>query len=183
AELLDANAIISTDSGTITAWAARHIQIKRGQLFSCSGNLASMGPALPYTIAAQIAYPNRQCVAFIGDGGFTMLMGELATAVKYELPIVVVVIKNNVLGMIKWEQMVFLGNPEYGVELQPIDFAKFAEACGAVGITVTEPQALKPALQQAAASGRPCVVEVVVHPFEPPLPSRISLNHAQHLAH
>src|SRR5262249_47543681 len=104
---------------SITTWAARHIHIKRGQLFSCSGNLATMAPALPYTIAAQVAYPDRQCVAFIGDGGFTMLMGDFATACKYRLPIIVVIIKNNVLGMIKWEQMVFLGNPEYGVELHP----------------------------------------------------------------
>ena len=82
-----------------------------------------MANGLPYAIAAQIAYPDRQCVAFVGDGGFSMLMAEFATAVKYRLPIKVVVIKNNTLGMIKWEQMVFLGNPEYGCELQPIDFA------------------------------------------------------------
>jgi len=72
------------------------------QKFSCSGTLATMAPALPYTIAAQVAFPERQCIAFIGDGGFTMLMGDFATAVKYELPIIVVVIKNNVLGQIKW---------------------------------------------------------------------------------
>ena len=89
-----------------------------------------MANGLPYTIAAQIAYPERQCVAFVGDGGFSMLMAEFATAVKYQLPIKVVVIKNNSLGQIKWEQMVFLGNPEYGCELQPIDFAAFARACG-----------------------------------------------------
>ncbi len=71
-----------------------------------------MACGLPYTIAAQIAYPQRQCVAFVGDGGFTMLMGELATAVKYKSPIVIVIIKNDTLGQIKWEQMVFLGNPE-----------------------------------------------------------------------
>ena len=90
-------------------------------------------PACPTPSRAQIAYPDRQVVAFVGDGGFTMLMGEFVTAVKYKLPIKVVIIKNNTLGQIKWEQMVFLGNPEYGVELQPIDFVKFAEACGARG--------------------------------------------------
>ena len=92
------------------------------------------GCGLPYTIAAQIAYPERQCVAFVGDGGFSMLMAEFATAVKYQLPIKVVVLKNNTLGQIKWEQMVFLGNPEYGCDLQPIDFAAFARACGGHGI-------------------------------------------------
>src|ERR671936_790447 len=94
-KLLADDAIISSDSGTIATWAARYIQIRRGQKFSLSGNLATMAPALPYTIAAQIAYPDRQCVAFVGDGGFTMLMGEFATAVKYELPIKVSIIKKN----------------------------------------------------------------------------------------
>ena len=70
-------------------------------------------------------------MAFVGDGAFSMLMGEFVTAVKYRLPIKVVIVKNDVLGMIKWGQMVFLGNPEYGVALAPIDFVKFAEACGA----------------------------------------------------
>ena len=109
---------------------AAHLKMRRGMKFSCSGNLATMAPGLPYAIGAQVAYPDRQVVAFVGDGGFTMLMGEFVTAVKHELPIKVVIIKNNTLGQIKWEQMVFLGNPEYGVELQPIDFVKFAEACG-----------------------------------------------------
>src|SRR2546430_16374611 len=85
-ELLADDAIVSTDSGTITTWAARYIDMKRGQLFSCSGNLASMAPGLPYAIAAQIAYPGRQSVAFVGDGGFTMLMGEFATAGRRRRP-------------------------------------------------------------------------------------------------
>src|SRR5947209_13815853 len=80
---LSSTAIVSSDSGTITTWWARHILARGGQKFSCSGNLASMAPGLPYTIAAQIAYPDRECVAFVGDGGFSMLMAEFATAVKY----------------------------------------------------------------------------------------------------
>src|SRR5262249_22536128 len=129
------NAIVTCDSGTIATWWARHIPARRGQMYSLSGNLATMAPGLPYAIAAQIAYPGRQVVAFVGDGGFTMLMGKFLTCVKYGLPIKVVIIKNDTLGQIKWEQMVFLGNPEYGVELQPIDFAAFARACGATGVT------------------------------------------------
>jgi pyruvate dehydrogenase (quinone)/pyruvate oxidase len=109
---LSSTAIVSCDSGTITTWFARQIPARRGQMHSLSGTLASMANGLPYAIAAQIAYPDRQCVAFVGDGGFSMLMAEFATAVKYELPIKVVVVKNNTLGQIKWEQMVFLGNPE-----------------------------------------------------------------------
>jgi pyruvate dehydrogenase (quinone) len=180
-DLLADDAIITTDSGTITTWVARHIMIKRGQQFSCSGNLATMAPGLPYAIAAQVAYPDRQCVAFVGDGGFTMLMGEFATAVKHGLPITVVVIKNNTLGMIKWEQMVFLGNPEYGCELHPIDFVKFAEACGGMGFRCERPDEVRPALEAALASGRPALVEAVVDPFEPPMPARVSLKDALHM--
>jgi pyruvate dehydrogenase (quinone)/pyruvate oxidase len=94
---LSDTAIVSTDSGTATTWGARHIPARRGQMFSVSGNLASMACGLPYTIAAQIAYPDRQCVAFVGDGAFSMLMAEFATCVKYDLPVKVFVLKNNTL--------------------------------------------------------------------------------------
>ena len=181
-DLLAPDAIVATDSGTITTWAARHIHIKRGMQFSCSGNLATMAPGLPYVIGAQVAYPNRQCVAFVGDGGFTMLMGEIATAVKHELPIKVVIIKNNTLGQIKWEQMVFLGNPEYEVALHPIDFVKFAEACGAVGFRCERPEEVRPALEAAFASKKPAVVEAVVDPFEPPMPASATPEQAFHFA-
>jgi pyruvate dehydrogenase (quinone) len=181
-ELLADDAIVSTDSGTVTTWAARHIQLRRGQLFSCSGNLASMAPGLPYAIAAQIAYPGRQSVAFVGDGGFTMLMGEFATAVKYRLPIKVVILKNNVYGMIKWEQMVFLGNPEYGVQLEPIDFVRFAEACGAIGFRCESPDEARPALEAMLLADGPALVEAVVDPFEPPMPARVKAKQALRMA-
>ncbi len=181
-ELLADNAIISTDSGTITTWVARYIDIKRDQLFSCSGNLATMAPGLPYAIAAQVAYPGRQSVAFVGDGGFTMLMGEFATAVKYRLPIKVVIIKNNTLGMIKWEQMVFLGNPEYGVSLEPIDFVRFAEACGGVGFRCERPEEARSALEAMLLADGPALCEAVVDPFEPPMPARVKAKQALHMA-
>ena len=141
-----------------------------------------MAPGLPYSIAAQVAFPERQSIAFVGDGGFTMLMGEFATAVKYNLPIIVVIIKNNVLGQIKWEQIVFLGNPEFGVELQEIDFAKYAEACGGLGFTVREPDDIAPTLEKAMNSGKPCVVEVYVDPNEPPMPSSVTFAQAKGFA-
>ena len=181
-DLLADDAIISTDSGTITTWAARHINIKRGQLFSCSGNLATMAPGLPYAIAAKIAYPSRQSVAFVGDGGFTMLMGEFATAVKYRLPIKVVIVKNNVLGMIKWEQMVFLGNPEYGVELEPIDFVRFAESCGAIGFRCERPDEVRSALEAMMLADGPALCEAIVDPFEPPMPARVKAKQALRMA-
>jgi pyruvate dehydrogenase (quinone)/pyruvate oxidase len=181
-DLLADNAIITTDSGTITTWAARHLKIRRGMKFSCSGNLATMAPGLPYANAAQIAFPDRQVVAFVGDGGFTMLMMEFITAVKHNLPIKVIIIKNNTLGQIKWEQMVFLGNPEYGVKLQPIDFVKFAEACGGVGFHCETPDQVRPAIAAAFASDKPALVEAVVDPFEPPMPAQASVKQALHFA-
>src|SRR5688500_4919779 len=176
------DAIVSSDSGTIATWFARQIKARRGQMFSLSGTLASMANGLPYTIAAQIAHPGRQCVAFVGDGGFSMLMAELATAVKYELPIKVIVIKNNSLGMIKWEQMVFLGNPEYGCELQPIDFAAVARAFGATGLTIEDPADCGAILDQALATPGPVLVEAVVDPFEPPMPPKVTAKQAAKLA-
>jgi pyruvate dehydrogenase (quinone)/pyruvate oxidase len=176
------NAIISSDSGTVATWFARQIRIRRGQMCSLSGTLASMANGLPYTIAAQVAHPDRQCVAFVGDGGFSMLMAEFATAVKYQLPIKVIVVKNNTLGMIKWEQMIFLGNPEYGCELHPIDFAAFARACGGSGFTVEDPAQCGAVLDQAFAAAGPVVVEAVVNPFVPPQPAKITLDQATKFA-
>ncbi len=176
------NAIVSSDSGTIATWFARQIPARRGQMFSLSGNLATMANGLPYTIAAQIAYPDRQCVAFVGDGGFSMLMADFVTCVKYKLPIKVVIIKNNTLGQIKWEQMVFLGNPEYGVELEPMDFAKCAEACGGRGYRIEDPQECGAILDQALADPGPAVIEAVVDPFEPPMPPKIKMDQAKKFA-
>ena len=176
------DAIVSCDSGTITTWFARQIRVKRGQMHSLSGTLATMAPGLPYSIAAQIAYPDRQSIAFVGDGGFTMLMGEFATAVKYKLPIKVFVIKNNTLGQIKWEQMVFLGNPEYVCELQPIDFVAVARACGGQGFRIEDPENCAEIVAQALATPGPVLIEAIVDPHEPPMPARIKAKQALHLA-
>ncbi|MGH9159320.1 MAG: thiamine pyrophosphate-dependent enzyme, partial [Vicinamibacteraceae bacterium] len=146
------DAIVTCDSGTVATWWARQIPARRGQMHSLSGTLATMAPGLPYAIAAQIAYPDRQCVAFVGDGALTMLMGELATCVRYKLPVKIVVVKNNTLGQIKWEQMVFLGNPEYGCDLQPIDFAAVARACGVEGFRVEDPHECGHVMETALAT-------------------------------
>ena len=114
----------------------------------------------------------------VGDGGFSMLMAEFATAGKYELPIKVVVVKNNTLGQIKWEQMVFLGNPEYGCELSSIDFVKVAEACGGTGFRIEDPVECGALLERALATEGPVVVEAIVDPFEPPLPAKITVDQA-----
>lgn len=179
---LPESAIVSCDSGTIATWWARHIPVKRGQMHSISGTLATMACGLPYAIAAAIAYPERLSIAFVGDGGFSMLMGEFVTAVKYKLPVKVVIIKNNTLGQIKWEQMVFLGNPEYGCELQPIDFAAVARACGGAGFTVEDPSEVGRVLDEALALPGPAVVEAIVDPFEPPMPPKATIEQAYHFA-
>jgi pyruvate dehydrogenase (quinone)/pyruvate oxidase len=176
------NAIVACDSGTITTWWARHIPVRKGQLHSVSGTLASMGCALPYAMAAQIAYPDRPCIAFAGDGGFSMLMAEFANCVKYKLPIKVVILRNNSLGMIKWEQMVFLGNPEYGCDLQPIDFAAFAQACGGKGFHVEDPAECGDVLNEAFATDGPVIVDAVVDPFEPPMPPQVTVAQTANLA-
>lgn len=181
-QLADDDAIISTDSGTITTWIARYFKMRSEQMFSCSGTLATMACALPYGIAAKVAHPERQSIVFVGDGGFAMLMMEFLTAVKYNLPIVVVVVKNGVLGQIKWEQIVFLGNPQYGVELHNPNFAQYAEACGGVGITVEHPGDIRGALEKAINAGKPALVEVYVDPNEPPMPSKITATQATHFA-
>jgi pyruvate dehydrogenase (quinone) len=141
-----------------------------------------MACGLPYTIGAQIAYPDRQCIAFVGDGGFSMLMAEFVTAVKYKLPIKVVIIKNNTLGQIKWEQMVFLGNPEYGVDLQPIDFAKFADACGGSGFSVEDPADCGRTIEEFLKAPGPAVLQATVDPFEPPMPAKVKAEQALHFA-
>jgi pyruvate dehydrogenase (quinone) len=174
--LLQDNAIVSADSGTIATWAARYIQMRGDMQFSLSGTLATMANGLPYSIGAAVAYPGRQVVCIVGDGGFTMLMGEMATLVKYKLPVKVIIIKNNVLGMIKWEQIVLEGNPQFGVELQPIDFAAYAMACGAAGFTIENPEEAEEVLGRALAYDGPAVVQAVVDPNEPPLPGNITMK-------
>ncbi len=181
-DLAAPDAIITGDSGTNTTWIARHFTLHENQMFSCSGNLAIMAPGLPYAVGAQVAYPDRQVIAFVGDGGFTMLMGEILTAVKYNLPIKVVIIKNDVLGQIKWEQIVFLGNPQYGVQLQSADFAGWARAAGAEGYTCDDPGSIRDIMRAFLASPRPAVLEAIVDPNEPPMPAKIKPEQAKGFA-
>jgi pyruvate dehydrogenase (quinone)/pyruvate oxidase len=182
-ERLSDTAIVNCDSGTITTWWARHIKAKRGQKHTLSGTLATMACGLPYTIASQIAFPERQCVAIVGDGGFTMLMGEIVTAVKYNLPIKIFIMKNDLLGQIKWEQIVMLGNPEFGCDLSPnIDFVKFAEACGAAGFRIDDAKTAGSLVDQALAHKGPAVIECLVDPNEPPMPGKVTADQALHFA-
>ncbi len=176
--LLHDDAIVSSDSGTIATWTARYVEMRGDMKFSLSGSLATMANGLPYSIGAAVAYPGRQVVCVVGDGGLTMLMGEMATLAKYKLNVKVIVIKNNVLGQIKWEQMVEDANPEFGVDLHPIDFAKVAEACGVAGYTLEQPDQAETVLRRALQDQGPAVVQCVVDPNEPPLPGKITTKQA-----
>jgi pyruvate dehydrogenase (quinone)/pyruvate oxidase len=178
---LQDDAIICADSGTVTTWAARLLKVRKNQLFSFSGTNCSMAAALPYAIGAQMAYPRRQVVCFTGDGSMTMQLGDFLTCVQYKLPIKIVVIKNNTLGLIKWEQMVFLGNPAFGVNFAPLDFVKFAEACGARGMHIEDPKSCSDKLAQALAWDGPAIIECVVDANEPPMPAKIKTQQAKKL--
>jgi pyruvate dehydrogenase (quinone)/pyruvate oxidase len=181
-KLLKDDAIVATDSGTITTWAARYLKIRGDMKFSCSGNLATMACGLPYAVAAAVAYPDRQVVCFVGDGGLTMLIGEMATLIKYNLNVKIIVIKNNVLGQIKWEQMVFLGHPEYVCDLQPIDFATVAQGFGLTAFRIDDPKACAETLKTALASPGPVLIEATVDPNEPPMPPKIEAKQAANFA-
>jgi pyruvate dehydrogenase (quinone) len=166
-------AILATDSGQNTELAARHIGIKQGQEFAVSGALASMACGLPYAIAAGIAFPGRPIFAVVGDGGLAMQLGEFSTAVRYRIPLKVLIIKNGMLNQIVWEQMMFLGNPQFGCELQPIDFAMAAEAMGGIGFSVTRPEEIDGVLDAAFATEGPVIIEAVVDAYEPMMPPRM----------
>ncbi|WP_422735745.1 thiamine pyrophosphate-dependent enzyme [Micromonospora sp. WMMD729] len=175
------DAILTCDSGTIATWSARHWTIRGDREFYLSGNLATMAPGLPYAIAIQHAYPGRQVIAFVGDGGFAMLMAEFLTAVRHDLPIKVVINNNNSYGQILWEQII-LGYPEYAVRhRQPeADFSTWARGCGAFGVKVTDAKALPGAIREALAHPGPALVDCDVNPNEPPMPGKIKYDQAKH---
>ncbi|KAF6600865.1 MULTISPECIES: pyruvate oxidase [unclassified Bacillus (in: firmicutes)] len=170
------DAVLSVDVGTVTVWMARHFKMKK-QDFIVSSWLATMGCGLPGAIAASLAEPERQSIAICGDGGFSMVMQDLPTAVKYKLPITVVILNNENLGMIEYEQRV-KGNIDYVTQLQNMDYATFAESCGAKGIKVTKHEELAPAFHEALNSNEPVVIDAVIGD-EPPLPGKITYGQAK----
>ena len=140
-----------------------------------------MGGGLPYAIAAALAYPARQVVAIVGDGGLSMSVAELATCVRYRLPVKVIVLNNGSLAQIKWEQMLFLGNPETECALQPIDFVKAAEAFGLRGFRIERAEDCGGVLDAALAHPGPVLVEAVIDPNEPLLPPKRMPQYADNL--
>ena len=171
------NAIYCVDTGNVTVWATRQLRIRGTQRFTLSGGLASMGYGLPAAIGAKLTFPDRQVFAIVGDGGFTMLIGDLATAVHYKLPIVIVVFNNHKLGMIQLEQEV-MGYPEYATHMHNPDFAATAIAFGAQGERITRPEDVEPALRRAMAANGSYVLDMEVKPSELAMPPRIEAKQA-----
>lgn len=167
------DAVLVADSGQNTELAARHIDMKAGQAFAVSGTLASMACGLPYAIAAGIAFPGRPIFAVVGDGGLAMQLGEFSTAVRYKIPLTLLVVKNGRLNQIAWEQMMFLGNPEFACDLQPIDFAMAAEAMGGIGYSASRPEEIEGVLDAAQNTEGPVIIEAVVDAYEPMMPPRM----------
>jgi len=190
-ERLPADAILCADSGSSTNWWARQVKLKQGNLASLSGTLATMGPGVPYAIAAKFAYPDRPVIAFVGDGAFQMNgMNELITVKRYhdrwqENPTLVFCIFNNQdLNQVTWEQRVLAGDPKYPATqwIPDVPYARYAELLGFEGIYCDDGDAVGSAWERALAAGRPCVLEVKVDPEIPPLPPHITVEQAKKMA-
>jgi len=177
AKAAPANAIFVCDTGTATAWSARHLRLEPGQRYTLSGGLASMAYALPGAVGAQLAYPESRVFALAGDGAFAMLMGDFVTAVKYELPIVVLVFNNAKLAFITLEQEAN-GLPDWGTGLVNPDFAAVAKACGGAGFSVEHPDQLEPVLQEALEVRRPAVINIAADPKALIMPPKIEVSQA-----
>ncbi|AXI29729.1 pyruvate oxidase [Priestia aryabhattai] len=172
----DDNAVLSVDVGNVTVWMARHFRMTNQQ-FVISSWLATLGCGLPGALAGKIAYPEKQVFAVCGDGGFAMTMADFITAVKYNLPLVVVLFNNHKIGMIKFEQEV-MGNAEFGTDLTNPNFARYADICGGVGYRVEKEDELLPAFESAVRQNKPCIIDVIVDANEAPMPAKITLGQA-----
>ncbi len=169
------DAIFVVDVGECTVWAARQVRLRAGQRMIGSFNHGSLGAALPAAIGAQSADPGRQVIALCGDGGFGMSLQDFVTAARYGWPVNVIVFNNATLGFVKME-MEATGYPEYGeaTDLVNPDFARYAEICGGLGFTVREPGEVAPAIAEALASPRPCIIDAFVDPGELTMPPVIA---------
>lgn len=171
------DAIFTTDTGMSTVWLARFVRMRGTRRLIGSFNLGSMANAMPQALGASALDRRRQVVAFCGDGGLTMLLGDLITAVTYELPVVLVVFDNSSLGMVRLEQEQG-GLPYFGTTLANPDLAEVARACGLHGVRVEDPADLDSAVVAALAHGGPVLLDVVTNPDEVSLPGRVTVSDA-----
>ena len=160
---VSSEAVFSIDVGENCWWFGRNFKMKKTQKMVMSGLLATMGFGFPGAMAASLAYPNRQIVCITGDGGFTQIMGDFLTALKYKMPIKVFVFNNKSLGMIKQEQKVE-GYTNSETELYDFNFAHYSEKSGGLGIKVTEPTHLEEAIDKALLSKKTTIVDIDTDP-------------------
>ncbi len=186
---LPEDAILSSDSGSAANWYARDLKLRQGMMASLSGTLATMGPGVPYAIAAKFAYPERPAIALVGDGAMQMNgINELITIAKYyerwqDPRLIVLVLNNRDLNQVTWEQRAMEGNPKFegSQSLPDFPYARYAEMLGLNGIRVDDPDRVGDAWDRALQADRPTVIEAVTDPEVPPLPPHITLEQAKAL--
>jgi pyruvate dehydrogenase (quinone) len=182
--------ILSSDSGSSANWFARDLKIRRGMMASLSGSLATMGPGVPYAIAAKFAFPSRVAIALVGDGAMQMNgINGLITIGKYwkewsDPRLIVLVLNNRDLNQVTWEQRAMAGDPRFPATQSIPDFpyARYAESLGLMGVRVDRPDQIASAWDQVLHADRPAVLEAITDPNVPPLPPHISLEQAKHFA-
>jgi pyruvate dehydrogenase (quinone) len=180
-------AIISSDSGSSANWYARDVKLRKGMMASLSGTLATMGPGVPYAIAAKFAYPDRPVFALVGDGAMQMNgINELITIAKYrhqwsDQRLIILVLNNRDLNQVSWEQRAMEGDPKFegSQDLPDFPYAAYAELVGLKGIRVDTPERVGAAWDEALSADRPVVLEAVTDPEVPPLPPHITLEQAK----
>jgi pyruvate dehydrogenase (quinone) len=184
------NCILTSDSGSAANWFARDLKIRPGMMASLSGNLATMGPGVPYAIAAKFCYPERAAIALVGDGAMQMNgISGLITIAKYwrewiNPKLIILVLHNNDLNQVTWELRVMTGDPKFEAsqDLPDFPYAGYAESLGLKGIRVDRTEDVGQAWNEAFAADRPCVLEAITDPDVPPLPPHITLEQAKKFA-
>jgi pyruvate dehydrogenase (quinone) len=181
------NCIIVADSGSAANWFARDLKIRRGMMASLSGNLATMGPGVPYAIGAKFAFPDRVVIATVGDGAMLMNgINEVVTIANYwkewsDPRLIIMVLANRDLNQVTWEQRVMAGDPKYECSqtVPSFEFARYAEMLGLIGIRVDKPEQIAPAWEQALNAPRPVIIEAITDPEVPTLPPHITFEEAK----
>src|SRR5699024_7821343 len=168
-KLLDDETIVCCDVGKVPGWSVRCLRFTQ-QDFIISGRLATMGSGLPGAIAGQLAHPDKQVVAICGDGGFGMVMQDFITAVKYDLPVKILVLNNSKIGMIKYEQQQ-MGHLNYETNLGEMDYAQFANSCGGAGYRIEKIEELEEKMEQAFITSKPAIIDVSIED-KAPLPGK-----------
>lgn len=184
---LPENCILTCDSGSAANWYARDLKIRPGMRASLSGTLATMGPGVPYAIAAKFAHPDHVVVALVGDGAMQMNgMNEVLTIGKYwkrwsDPRLVICVLHNNDLSQVTWEMRAMEGNPKFEASqtIPDFDYARFAELSGLEGIRVERPDDVAAAWEKAFSADRPVVLDALTDPNVPPLPPHITFDQAK----